>query len=94
MPDNVLKKKKILSMLKMFMLLNDSFSLLFDEFKSSKEVQIFCNIINICTTTFDKFNAPPFNKSINFLKKTMYINPIISIIAHHNCLVSVMSRHS
>ncbi len=38
MPDNVLKKKKFLSMLKMFMLLNDSFSLLFDEFKSSKEV--------------------------------------------------------
>ncbi len=56
-------------MLKMFMLLNDSFSLLFDEFKSSKEVQIFCNIINICTTTFDKFNAPPFNKSINLKKK-------------------------
>ncbi len=94
MPDNVLKKHFFLSMLKMFMLLNDSFSLLFDEFKSSKEVQIFCNIINICTTTFDKFYAPPFNKSINFLKKTMYIKPIISIIAHHNCLVSVMSRHS
>ncbi len=30
------------------------------------EIEIFCNIVNIFTVTFDKFNAYLMNKSINF----------------------------
>jgi len=30
------------------------------------EIEIFCNIINVFTFTFNQFNAPLLNKSINF----------------------------
>ncbi len=44
---------------------------LFWRIESSKEqhlleMEIFCNIINIFTVTFDQFNAALLNKSINF----------------------------
>ncbi len=32
------------------------------------EIEIFCNIINVITVTFDQFNASLMDKSINFLK--------------------------
>ncbi len=32
------------------------------------EIEIFCNIINVFTVTFDQFNESLLNKSINFLK--------------------------
>ncbi len=33
------------------------------------EIEIFCNIINVFTVTFDQFNTSLMNLSINFLKK-------------------------
>ncbi len=33
------------------------------------ETEIFCNIINVLTVTFDQFNASLMNKSINFFLK-------------------------
>ncbi len=32
------------------------------------EIEIFCNIINVFTVTFDQFNASLMNKSINFFQ--------------------------
>ncbi len=32
-------------------------------------MEIFCNIINVFTVTFDHFNVSFLNKSIHFLKK-------------------------
>jgi len=34
--------------------------------KAFIKIEIFCNIINLFTVTFDKFNAYLMNKSINF----------------------------
>ncbi len=33
------------------------------------EIEIYCNIINVFTGTFDQFNASLMNKSVNLLKK-------------------------
>ncbi len=33
------------------------------------EIEIFCNIINVFTVTFDKLNASSLNNSSNFFKK-------------------------
>ncbi len=33
------------------------------------EIEIFCNIINIFTITFDQFNMSLMNKSINLFQK-------------------------
>ncbi len=35
------------------------------------EIEIFCNIINVFTATFDQFNASLQKKSINFLQKNL-----------------------
>ncbi len=43
----------------------DSFFLDTDEYNVQKN--IFCNIINVFTVTFDQFNVSLLNKSINFL---------------------------
>ncbi len=42
--------------------------------ESSKEehlfkIEIFCNIMNVFTVAFDKFNASLLNKNINFFKQ-------------------------
>ncbi len=37
------------------------------------EIEIFCNIINVFTATFDQFNASLLNKSNNFLKKNFLL---------------------
>ncbi len=49
--------------------------------KSSKEehlikIEIFCNIMNVFTVAFDKFNASLLNKNINFLKKKKYLTDL------------------
>ncbi len=36
------------------------------------ETEIFCNILNVCTITFDQFNVSLMNKSIHFLKKNYW----------------------
>ncbi len=37
--------------------------------KNNFETEIFCNIINAFTVTFDEFNATLLNKSINLSQK-------------------------
>ncbi len=49
------------------------FSGLFKEQKDKKtsfEIEIFCNILNVFTVTFDQFNAYLLNKNINLFLKT------------------------
>ncbi len=43
----------------------------FDEYKQKLlfEVDIFCNILNVFTVTFDQFNASLLNKSLHFFQK-------------------------
>ncbi len=36
------------------------------------EIDIFCNVINVSTVTFDHFNASLINKSINFIQINSY----------------------
>jgi len=50
-----------------------SYSLMNREFRraDSFELEIFCNIINHLTDTFDQFNASLLNKIIISLKKTV-----------------------
>jgi len=45
------------------------FSGSFDEQKVQKQQQIFCNVKNVFTVTFDQFNASLLNKSISFFLK-------------------------
>ncbi len=49
------------------------FSEYLDEYEVQKSrifgIEIFCNIINIFTVTFDQFKNSCLNKSINFFKK-------------------------
>ncbi len=38
-------------------------------------MEIFCNIINVFTVTFDQFNASLLNKSFNFFTKINLTEP-------------------
>ncbi len=51
-------KKHFLSMLKTVVLL----------FRALFEMELICNIINVCYYSFDQFNAPLLNKIINLFK--------------------------
>ncbi len=37
--------------------------------RTAFKIEIFCNIINVFTVTFDQFDASLLNKTINFSKK-------------------------
>lgn len=92
MPDNVLKKHFVLSMLKMFMLLKilTVFHYYLINLKVQKKFKCFVTM-NICTTTFDQFNAPLFNTSINFLKKKNYVY-VYKAHYFHNCASKLLSQ--
>ncbi len=43
--------------------------------KNVFEVEIFCNIVNINTVTFDQFNASLLNKKIYYFSKKILLSP-------------------
>ncbi len=44
------------------------------------EIEIYCNIINVFTDTFDQFNASLMNKSVNLFKKKILLN--VSVVSY------------
>ncbi len=53
------------------------------------EIEIFCNIINIFTITFDQFNMSLMNKSINLFQKVITVGADL----HHIFTCSVFFIH-
>ncbi len=52
------------------------------------KIEIFCNITNVFTATFDQFNASLMNKSIHLFKKSLIDPQLLSSIVSH-CIKSV-----
>ncbi len=51
--------------------------------KNVFEVEIFCNIVNINTVTFDQFNASLLNKKIYYFSKKILLSPNFWIVVYY-----------
>jgi len=55
------------------------------------EIEIFCNIINVFTVTFDQFNVSLMNKSINFFFYHRLLNGSFSRFPQRYCAAQLCS---
>ncbi len=55
-------------------------------FINTFETEVFCNIINVITVTFDQFNAFLLNKSIIFFTLNGSVVTILNMRVHFSCI--------